>query len=559
MSFSSQGNAQAYLDTSSFTISAQIEPSDFAEWPDSIGAWKVFATYDLDKDGKKEFLVIADPASGTVSSEMPYIFRFEATGNNAYALVWSAKLPGTNPGEFSYPDVTVADMDKDGNQEIFIGIPASGRNGSLDPNPPRVLVYEYETALGNFPTTPTMTTNLGLPDGVRYTTSRVIVENIDSDPEIEMFVSSRNDDFGTSQGGGRTIMIFHLSADDISSGSFTAFDREFVDSAAYLKGGSIYDIGVVDFDGDGKKELWVATWDMLSLAIYETTGPNTYVLQADVNQVTKPFDIGFRSSMHFYDGNKDGKLEMYAAGNLGDGNNPGAVFYVGNVTDVATIDSAKVKRISPWVNGADYDAWSIEGGSVGDIDGDGKVDYFAAGAGTIHRNLYRLEYKSGSYDSESSFSWDSVYYAKNDSTYDFRNVAIANDLDGDNKKEILLPNLFTRTGTTDAAIIILESKVVVTSIQQVSNLAPATFTLEQNFPNPFNPSSSIRFSLKIEGYVELFITNALGQRVGSLVNGKTAAGAHEVTFNADGLSSGTYFYTLKSGNFVETKKMVLLK
>jgi hypothetical protein len=83
--------------------------------------------------------------------------------------------------------------------------------------------------------------------------------------------------------------------------------------------------------------------------------------------------------------------------------------------------------------------------------------------------------------------------------------------------------------------------------------------LEQNFPNPFNPSSTVRFSVKTEGPVELFITNALGQNVGSLVDGIVAAGTHEVTFNADGLASGTYFYTLKSGNFVETKKMMLLK
>jgi hypothetical protein len=83
--------------------------------------------------------------------------------------------------------------------------------------------------------------------------------------------------------------------------------------------------------------------------------------------------------------------------------------------------------------------------------------------------------------------------------------------------------------------------------------------LEQNYPNPFNPSSSIRFSLKSAGPVELTITNALGQLVGSLVNGTLSAGTHEVNFTADGLSSGTYFYTLRSGNFVETKKMILMK
>ena len=117
----------------------------------------------------------------------------------------------------------------------------------------------------------------------------------------------------------------------------------------------------------------------------------------------------------------------------------------------------------------------------------------------------------------------------------------------------------TRNGFPDAAVIILESKVATLGVKQVSDIVPNAFTLEQNFPNPFNPTSTIRFSLKQSGDVQLIITNVLGQKVGSLLNGKVSAGTHEVTFNADGLASGTYFYTLKSGNFVETKKMILQK
>ncbi len=558
VSFTTVADAQAYLDTASFTISAQIKPSDYAEWPDSMGAWKVYATYDLDKDGKKEFLVLCDPATAGAGNKMPSIFRFEATGNNTYALVWSATVAGTNSGGFFYPDLTVADMDGDGNQEIFVAVVASGRvsDGNPDLNPPRVVIYEYDTGLGNFPTEPTMTTNLALRDGMRYHCTRVVVDDVDGDNDKELIVTSRSDDHG-GLGAGRTMMVLHLLG-DISVG-FNSFEREFIDSSATLKGGAVYDLGIVDFDGDGKKEIWVATWDMLSIAIYEATGANTYALQADINRVTDPFDIGFRHAMKFYDANKDGKLEMYSAGITGDLSNPGAVFYIGNVSDVSTLTTTNVKRIGPWIDGVDHDDWSLEGGDVGDIDGDGKVDYFATGAGTKHRNLFRLEYKTGAYDDTLSYSWDSVYHATFDSTYDFRNVVIANDLDGDNKKEILLANLRTRNGTTDASVIILESKVAVLNVHQISDIVPSDFKLQQNFPNPFNPTSTIRFAVTTEGYVELFITNALGQRVGSLVNGKVAAGTHEVTFTADGLASGTYFYTLKSGSFVETKKMILMK
>jgi hypothetical protein len=553
--FSSVLYSQTYIDTANFTVSAQIRPSDYTQWPDSLGAWKVFATYDLDKNGKKEFLVIADPPTSGAGKLMPSIYRFEATGNNTYALVWSATIPDTNRGSFFYPDLTVADMDGDGNQEIFVAIPASGRDGNPDPNPARVHIFEYDPALKNFPTTATMSTNLQLRDEMRYHCTRILVANTDSDPELELVVTSRSDDYG-GIGLGRSLSVLHLIG-DISQG-FNTFETEFIDSSSVLQGGAVYDLGVVDFDGDGKQEIWVATWDMLSLAIYETTGPNTYALQADINQAAALGDIGFRHGMKFFDANKDGKLEMYSAGITGDGNNPGAVYYIGNVSDVSTLTTASVKQISPAIDGASNGAWSLEGGDVGDIDGDGKVDYFAAGAGP-HRNLYRMEYKSGAYDVAASYSWDSVYYARNDSSYNFRNVVIASDLDGDGKKEVLFTNSIARNGKPDASVIILESKVVVQSVKQLSSQIPSAFSLEQNFPNPFNPSSTVRFSVKTEGPVELFITNALGQNVGSLVDGIVAAGTHEVTFNADGLASGTYFYTLKSGNFVETKKMMLLK
>ncbi|NUN69646.1 MAG: T9SS type A sorting domain-containing protein, partial [Bacteroidetes bacterium] len=301
-------------------------------------------------------------------------------------------------------------------------------------------------------------------------------------------------------------------------------------------------------------------WDMLSLAIYEATGANTYALQTDINEAEVEMgDIGFRHSMKFYDANKDGKLEMFAAGITGDGDNPGAVYYMGNVSNVATLDTGSVQAISPFVDGAAHDSWSLEGGDVGDIDGDGKVDYFAVGAGPMHRNLYRLEYKTGAYNDPASYSWDSVYHATFDSTYDFRNVVIADDLDGDGKKEVLLANVKTRNNSSDAAVIILESKVVVVSVQQISDAVPSAFTLGQNYPNPFNPTSTIQFALQTAGQTELFVTNALGQRVASLVNGPLAAGTHQVTFDAGGLASGTYFYTLKSGSKVETKKMMLMK
>ena len=95
---------------------------------------------------------------------------------------------------------------------------------------------------------------------------------------------------------------------------------------------------------------------------------------------------------------------------------------------------------------------------------------------------------------------------------------------------------------------------------------PSTFTLEQNYPNPFNPSTTISFTVPEKSFVSLVVTDLLGRKVAELINEEKPLGNYTVSFNADnlpagrqGLSSGIYFYTLSSGKFVQTKKMLLLK
>jgi hypothetical protein len=91
-------------------------------------------------------------------------------------------------------------------------------------------------------------------------------------------------------------------------------------------------------------------------------------------------------------------------------------------------------------------------------------------------------------------------------------------------------------------------------------LMPAHFSLDQNFPNPFNPSTTIRFNVSKVTPVTLKIYNTLGQLVTTLVNNQVmSVGSHIVTWNASTLASGIYFYSLEAGGNVTTKKMVLLK
>ncbi len=89
--------------------------------------------------------------------------------------------------------------------------------------------------------------------------------------------------------------------------------------------------------------------------------------------------------------------------------------------------------------------------------------------------------------------------------------------------------------------------------------APATYALSQNYPNPFNPSTTIAYDIAKSGITTLKVYNLLGQEVASLVDGYVPAGNYKVTFDASRLSSGVYFYTLHSGNYVMSKKLMLLK
>jgi len=88
---------------------------------------------------------------------------------------------------------------------------------------------------------------------------------------------------------------------------------------------------------------------------------------------------------------------------------------------------------------------------------------------------------------------------------------------------------------------------------------PTNFSLEQNFPNPFNPATTISYSLPLKSQVELVIYNTLGESVMQLVNEEKEAGRYSVEFNATSLPSGIYFYSIQAGTFIETKKMVLMK
>lgn len=100
---------------------------------------------------------------------------------------------------------------------------------------------------------------------------------------------------------------------------------------------------------------------------------------------------------------------------------------------------------------------------------------------------------------------------------------------------------------------------VLTNIQQTSSHTPDNFKLSQNYPNPFNPTTNVDFSIKEKGFVSLKVYDMTGKEVAELVNRELAIGSYSFGFDGAKLNSGVYFYTLRSENFTQTKKMLLVK
>jgi len=112
-------------------------------------------------------------------------------------------------------------------------------------------------------------------------------------------------------------------------------------------------------------------------------------------------------------------------------------------------------------------------------------------------------------------------------------------------------------GLTD--IYLLKTTPDVSNLEPNKNLIPSDFSLAQNYPNPFNPSTKISWQAPVGSWQTLKIYDVLGNEVATLVDEYKPAGSYEVEFDASPLTSGVYFYQLNAGEFIQTKKMILLK
>ena len=124
---------------------------------------------------------------------------------------------------------------------------------------------------------------------------------------------------------------------------------------------------------------------------------------------------------------------------------------------------------------------------------------------------------------------------------------------------LALNETYLFAGTLGDGVLRRPLQELVTSARTQSQGLPHAFELTQNYPNPFNPSTAIRFGLPRDLLVSLHVFDLLGREVAVLVNEKRAAGVYEITFDGSRLASGVYFYRLQAGDYIATKKLLLLK
>ncbi|MBS57402.1 MAG: hypothetical protein CL735_01405 [Chloroflexi bacterium] len=489
-------------------------------------------TGDTDGDGLGEVLIFTDYSQvdsigpqGPVADSTAglWVFEWDGKTDNGYSTTWSRNLltAFSDTLKHARPEhFTVADIDKDGRDEIIMA-----SNGSTNPN--------YGT---------TSTTHKA------YSEDRFIIMGVQGDigvlpTLVEEFAASPRD----------------ADKDGVRENRFG--------------GGSPQGVVVADTDGDGLHEAVCFSWNNLSCFIIEATGPDAYT-QSDTGYKFADVD-DWTLAPSVADVNGDGKDEVYVG-----------AFYKGIVYVVGDKDGDATKFQSTEYAAMDSLATSWDSaknrGNVYALGSAAHNTAFEKPAVFVGHGTGFRKYDFTGTDIFSSASYTKTDYTKATGHIDTLQTGGVNkmfagsNVDGDKYGEVIL----AYQGVTDSVMVagsyskkhrtfirVLEWTGPSTdlSVKDIVLITPEDYKLSQNFPNPFNPTTSIEYTLPIANQISITIYNIMGQEVANILPLQDKpAGTHRVTWNGldrlgNKVASGTYFYTMRYGNFVKTKQMTLMK
>jgi hypothetical protein len=505
---------------------------------------------DLDKDGIPDLYACNANYIDRLTGEMvPKIWKFEWNSNTAaWDSVWGATLPGQ--AQNTWIGFTVADLDNDGKSEIIwcpSNYPSPPDPTLVNPNPLRVIVYEVvgdgsdnlgvDDGFGGF--LPNSSTTIVTDDNYNLRPISLKVVDIDSDGTDELIFADQASDswhYGVlsvddipDNGDGTETWTTEANGDGdiILAGTGNDWDLAVVGNVIYLfaQSGIVYP---VKYDNG----TWTSLPGQTSLAAY---GSFKGSVEADLdNDGTDEVILG-----SWFTGGKVCVLKQ----------------------DADTLIAYEVADLSL------LGATRLNGAAKGDLDSDGKWDFVFGTRpnSTPNDAVYRVEFQGGDITDPANYQSsiiDSLLVPAPGGTGGQLDVVAIGNLDGDADDEVIYTQGYTRgvanDTTADAAILDIQYTPV--SVELADDNIPDQYYLDQNFPNPFNPSTTIKFGITEASNVNLRVYDILGKEVAVLIDNQfMGAGSYNVKFDARNLASGTYIYRITAGNSTVSKKMQLLK
>mgnify|MGYP005725392901 CR=1 FL=1 len=503
-----------------------ITPNPANFLPDSIIQIKnVKANTDLDQDGNREVIV---PVLHVVDGITRRTIQVIEVIAGLPLPIWSYTYPGAAA---EFVTVDESDLDGDGSLEILaVHIPAESEGD----NPSVLYVFEHTGSDNDYGTAPVVEWDLDTPgrDIVRVAKAA----DLDNDGKQEVVLVS----FTTNPS---------LVVASVSDFNLPVWTKEVEDNLGTTNP-DIAAISIADVDGLGDVVVLIEGRTDILWLVVPTGGADNYNL---LNAAMPDAGIATTVSVHgmdAYDADGDGREEVYMASLLG-------AIWVLNIDDnVFGADDIHLINDDP-------EQW-LEA-SVGHL-GLGGTDFVVAASNASKAVSHR--YTGGDVTDPSNYQSVTVIDSSDVAAIvpggiRVYGLDIGADLDGNGVEEIIFSRGSTRGGHNAPALYFAERQLITTGIEDEGAI-PQTYSLQQNFPNPFNPETSITFSLPTVTHVDLEIFNVLGQKVRTLVNGTREASVHTVVWDGksnNGIQapSGIYFYRLKTQEFNDTKRMLLIR
>ena len=502
-----------------------IEVFDYAtgtkEWFYPIGPfpYPTICVADVTGDSDKEIIIGTEgPANGCCDNGFCdyhcYAICWDKDGN----LLWSRQFEGSG---FVDTEVSVGDLDGDGVNEVVCTSRKHGW-GAWDGNIGRVYLLDPDngTILNEYNVGKPVIVN-GFADIVGDSVKEIVVNYKDGSTytgKVLLFDNSLNllDEYSVAGSRLWVTAINDLNGDGLSEllvrtlewGSFAVLNADLDELWSLSYSSGVKNVIPSDMDNDGVNELLVSTVDSLLLLKVPFIS-----VALDIKPQSCPNPLNVRAP-----GGRAKKSKAVL---------PAAILGMADF-DVADIDPATVT-----LEGVPALRWNIEDVSTPVSDEAEECECNTEGA-------------DGHPDLTLKFDKSSIVEALGE-VYDGDTIAltIAGELtDG------------TAIEGTDCVVIRGDSEPIPRAGHSGES---SEVVLVGNYPNPFNPATEISFSLPSASHVKLEVFNVMGQKVATLVDGQFEAGEHVVRWDGSDAASGVYFYRLQAGDFVDTKKMMLLK